>query len=175
MPFGFSKRCRLGPFHAGKPACARRKNALRLGTVPARGGPGKVTASGRRSAAPGWSRRTAAAGRPPRLLATRIFPPSRKASADRRSLGGGWSCERNGLLRRVFGAKRPDPPGGSTSGVGVLTAKHSSAEQFPKGITFKGRGRQRNRVSAALSIRQEIVFARPTMSRVTSAVAANAG
>ena len=33
-------------------------------------------------------------------LASLIFPPSRKASADRRSLGGGWSCERNGQLQR---------------------------------------------------------------------------
>src|SRR4030095_7995477 len=29
-------------------------------------------------------------------LASLIFPPSPKASAERRSLGGGWSCERNG-------------------------------------------------------------------------------
>jgi hypothetical protein len=59
-----------------KPACAGRKNALRLGTLPARGGPGQVTASGRRRAATGWSRRIAAAGRPPRILTTRIFRAS---------------------------------------------------------------------------------------------------
>jgi hypothetical protein len=87
-----SKRWRIGSFHAGKPACARRKNALRLGTLPARGGPGKLTASGRRSAATGWSRRTAAAGRPPRMLATHIFRAFVTACS------GGFSA-RNGPTR----------------------------------------------------------------------------
>src|SRR4029434_10427473 len=81
-----------------KPACARRKNALRLGTLPARGGPGKVTASGRRSAATGRSRRTACAS-PPLLLAARFFRRSVTACS------GGLPA-RNGPTRREVRLRR---------------------------------------------------------------------
>jgi hypothetical protein len=92
MPFGNSKPRRIRPFRSETPPPPAGKMRLRLGTVPPRSGRGGMDTSGRRRAATGWFRRSAAARRPPRPLASPHF--SRRPVGRLRGLS-----TRNGPIR----------------------------------------------------------------------------